>query len=74
MVLVDGATYRIVRTAHAHYDIVRIADDKLVGSFVSAPRLAVTVTAKDIDKGTLQEVARTAIRGAKTSWVGRLET
>jgi hypothetical protein len=70
MVLVDGATYRIVRTAHAHYDVVRISDDTTVGGFKSAPRLE--VTAIKIDQKLLREIARTAIQGAKTSWVGRV--
>jgi hypothetical protein len=73
MVLVDGATYRIVRTARTQYDIVRIADDQLVGTFVSAPKLEVTLAIEGVDPGTVKEIARTAVRGAKTSWVGRLE-
>lgn len=71
MVLVEGATYRIVRTSRAHYDVVRISDDTLVGSFQSAPRLELTATL--IDEQLLRDIARTAIQGAKTSWVGRLE-
>jgi hypothetical protein len=71
MVLVDGATYRIVRVARGNYEVVRIADDVVVGAFKSAPRLELTATG--IDEGLLREIARTAIKGAKTSWVGRLE-
>jgi len=71
MVLVDGVTYRIVRTSRSRYDVVRISDDTLVGTFMSAPR--VEIIASTVDQGLLREVARTAIQGAKTSWVGRLE-
>jgi hypothetical protein len=71
MVLVEGATYRIVRTARAHYEVVRLSDDTAVGTFKSAPRIEVTSTL--IDHTLLLEIARSAIRGAKTSWVGRLE-
>jgi hypothetical protein len=71
MVLVEGATYRIVRTSRAKYDVVRISDDSLVGSFQSAPRLE--LSAAKIDARLLRDIARTAIQGAKTSWVGRLE-
>jgi hypothetical protein len=71
MVLVEGATYRIVRMAHAHYDVVRLSDDTTVGSFKSAPRLE--LSPKLIDHKLLREIARSAIQGAKTSWVGRLE-
>jgi hypothetical protein len=71
MVLVDGATYRIVRTSRANYDVVRISDDAKVGAFQSAPRLEIVSSA--ISQGLLREIARSAIQGAKTSWVGRLE-
>jgi hypothetical protein len=71
MVLVDGATYRIVRTARSQYEVVRISDDTLVGAFTSAPR--VEVVSSKIDEKLLREIARCAIKGAKTSWVGRLE-
>ncbi|HSU42092.1 MAG TPA: hypothetical protein VLJ38_21075 [Polyangiaceae bacterium] len=71
MVLVEGATYRIVRTSRAKYDVVRISDDSLVGSFQSAPRLE--LSSAKIDARLLRDIARTAIQGAKTSWVGRLE-
>ena len=71
MVLVDGATYRIVRTARSHYDVVRSSDDKTVGAFTSAPRVEILRTT--IGEGLLREIARTAIQGAKTSWGGRLE-
>ncbi len=71
MVLVEGATYRIVRTARSHYEVVRISDDVMVGAFTSAPR--VEILSSKIDQQLLREIARTAIQGAKTSWVGRLE-
>lgn len=70
MVVVDGVTYRIVRTAPASYQVVRISDDATVGAFRSAPRLE--ITAATIEHGRLREIARTAIQGAKTSWVGRI--
>ncbi len=72
MVLVDGATYRIVRTARAQYDVIRVLDDALVGTFKSAPRLEVTSAV--IEASRLREIAKTAIQGAKTSWVGRLDS
>ena len=71
MVLVDGATYRIVRVGRGSYEVVRISDDIVVGAFNSVPRLE--LTSSTIDQGLLREIARTAIKGAKTSWVGRIE-
>ena len=70
MVQVAGTTYRIVRLGQGQYDVVRILDDLKVGSFVSFPR--VEVTSSSIEPVLMREIARAAIQGAKTSWVGRL--
>lgn len=70
MVLVAGSTYRIVRVGSGNYQVVRILDDKVVGTFQSFPR--VEVTSSDIDPNLLLEIARAAVQGAKTSWIGRL--
>jgi hypothetical protein len=72
MVLVDGNTYRIVRVAPSQYDVVRVLDDVCVGEFHSAPQLR--VVPHSIEAGLLREIALSAIRGAKTSWVGLLAT
>jgi len=72
MVQVGGSTYRIVRLSVSLYEVVRVLDDTCVNSFRCAPELA--VEAATIDADLLREIARTAIRGAKTSWIGRLET
>lgn len=69
MVQVAGTTYRIVRTGRGGYDVVRVLDDVLVGHFCSGPQ--VEVTASTIDASLMREIARVAIQGAKTSWVGR---
>lgn len=69
MVQVAGTTYRIVRFGQGQYDVVRILDDQKVGSFRSFPR--VEVTSSTIEPTLMREVARAAIQGAKTSWVGR---
>ena len=70
MVQIGGATYRIERLKHAHYRVVRIADDAQVGTFVSLP---LQVTSALIEPALMYEVAQAAIRGAKTSWVGQLD-
>ena len=71
MVQVAGATYRIVRLGQGQYEVVRILDDARVGTFTSFPR--VEITSSGIDHGMMREIARAAIQGAKTSWVGRLD-
>lgn len=70
MVQVAGSTYRIVRLGSGKYQVVRILDDKVVGTFQSAPK--VEVTSSQIEAALLLEIARAAVQGAKTSWVGRL--
>jgi hypothetical protein len=70
MVQVAGVTYRVVRVGQGSYDVVRILDDLHVGSFRSTP--PVDIVADGIEPGLMLEIARAAIQGAKTSWVGRL--
>jgi hypothetical protein len=70
MVQVAGTTYRVVRVAQASYEVVRILDDTRVGTFRSTP--PVEIVAHGIEAGLMLEIARAAIQGAKTSWVGRL--
>ena len=70
MVQVAGTTYRVVRLGEGHYEVVRLLDDLRVGTFRSVP--PVTVEVQGIDEGLMQAIARAAIQGAKTSWVGRL--
>jgi hypothetical protein len=70
MVQVAGTTFRIVRIQHGHYDVVRILDDTRLGSFWCEPTLTVS---ESTDRELLREVARCAIQGGKTTWVGRLD-
>ena len=69
MIQVAGTTYRIVRLRRGQYDVVRVLDDVVVGGFTSTPQIE--VNAKAIEHTLLREIARVAIQGAKTSWVGR---
>jgi hypothetical protein len=70
MVQVAGSTFRIVRVTRGHYDVVRILDDARVGSFWLEPTLMVSDCP---NRELLREVARCAIQGGKTSWIGRLD-
>jgi uncharacterized protein with GYD domain len=69
MIQVAGTTYRIVRLTRGQYDVVRVLDDVAVGAFTSAPQ--VELRPNGIDPSLMREIARVAIQGAKTSWVGR---
>jgi hypothetical protein len=70
MVQVFGTTYRIVKRAPCSYEVVRILDDRRVGTFRHGPSLSVSPEAVDFE--TLREIAYAALRSAKTSWVGPL--
>jgi len=69
MVQVLGRTFRIVRVARGHYEVVRILDDTRIGSFWNEPTFKVS---EGEHQELVREVARGAIQGGKTSWVGRL--
>jgi hypothetical protein len=71
MVQVAGATYRIERAEAHRYEVVRISDDVRMGGFLSQPPFDVNPTS-GVEVGLLREIARAALRSAKTSWVGRL--
>ncbi|HEY3495537.1 MAG TPA: hypothetical protein VGK73_12660 [Polyangiaceae bacterium] len=70
MVQALGATYRVVRVAAGTYEVVRILDDTLVGTFQTVPHLAVLSTKLEVP--VMHAIIRAAVHGAKTSWVGRL--
>jgi hypothetical protein len=70
MVQVEGQTYRVVRLGAGSYEVIRLLDDAHVGTFQSAPR--VEVLTHTIDPIIMLAIARAAVHGAKTSWVGRL--
>lgn len=70
MVQVQGTTYRIVRIKRGYYNVVRVLDDVNVGTFTAGS--AVEITPQGIDPGIMREIARIAIQGAKTSWIGRI--
>jgi len=71
MVQVGGTTYRIVRLQPKLYEVVRVLDDAMIGMFQVGRELE--VMPKAIDSDSMYQIARAAIREAKTSWIGRLE-
>ena len=70
MVQVADRTYRIVRLEKGRYEAVRILDDIPVGWFRCSP--SIEVTPYCIERALMQIIARAAIHGGKTSWMGRL--
>ena len=70
MVQVDGTTYRIVRIKRGHYKVVRVLDDASVGMFSVGSTFE--MVPEGIEGELMREIARVAIQGAKTTWVGRI--
>jgi hypothetical protein len=70
MVQVEGTTYRIVRLKRGHYKVVRVLDDASVGMFSVGSTFE--MAPEGIDGELMREIARVAIQGAKTTWVGRI--
>jgi hypothetical protein len=70
MVQVDGTTYRIVRLKRGHYKVVRVLDDVSVGTFSVGTTFE--MAPEGIDGELMREIARVAIQGAKTTWVGSI--
>lgn len=68
MVQLFGTTYRVLRARSGCYEIVRIRDDVLVGSFSCGLTLSVTPLA--VDAGLMKQLARAAVYRGKTSWMG----
>jgi hypothetical protein len=62
-------TYRIVGIERGNYRVVRVLDDVAVGTFTAGS--ALEITPQGIDPTVMREIARIAIQGAKTSWLGR---
>jgi uncharacterized membrane protein len=67
MIQFGGITYRVVRLERHHYAVVRINDDLQVGRFQTSPRLR--VFAEHVEAALLGEIARAALRTARTSAV-----
>ncbi len=70
MVQVDGTTYRIVRVKRGQYKVVRVLDDLSVGTFSVGTTFE--MVPEGIEGELMREIARVAIQGAKTTWLGRI--
>ncbi len=70
MVQVESTTYRIVRLKRGHYKVVRVLDDAAVGVFSVGSTFE--MAPDGIEDELMREIARVAIQGAKTTWVGRI--
>jgi hypothetical protein len=68
MVQVFGTTYRIVRIRRGSYEVTRIHDEVVVGSF--ACDQTVQATPALIDAGLMRRIARAAVHQGRTSWMG----
>jgi hypothetical protein len=67
MIVVKGVTYRIERTEPHRYSVVRLLDDREVGTFHTLPTLRVHPLHVEVD--VMRDVVRAALRSARTSAV-----
>jgi hypothetical protein len=65
MVQVQGITYRVERLEPHYYAVVRLLDDAALGTFWTVPGLRLSPVDCDVD--LFAEIARTALRFARTS-------
>jgi hypothetical protein len=68
MVQVLDQTYRIMKVSRRSYEVVRILDDVSIGKFDVDPKLR--VCPNGVSAELLFEIAVTALKQAKVSWVG----
>lgn len=67
MVQLGSLTFRILRLTETSYGIVRLLDDRYLGSFQSYPSLELASESAG-DRDLLRSVARLAIQQGRTSW------
>ncbi len=67
MIQFDGATYRIVKVGKGKYDVIRILDEIIMGSFETIPKLRVHPE-NAADEKLLLDISLTALKQAKISW------
>lgn len=68
MVQVFGTTYRISRVGGGRYQIVRIRDEVLAGSFSLGEQLQIVALA--VDPELMRRLVTAAVYAGKTSWMG----
>ena len=69
MVQVHSVTYRIVRVRAGQYEVVRLLDDALVGSFSLGQHREAIFHGETPE--IIREVARAALQGGRTTWAPR---
>jgi hypothetical protein len=66
MVQFQGKTYRVAKVSRGRYEVIRLLDDRRIGTFESTPRLR--VEPEGVEPAFLHELALTALKQAKVSW------
>jgi hypothetical protein len=70
IVRVGVVSYRVTRLAFGKYEVVRIHDDRRVGTFRSFPEFEVTSAVTH--PAFVRQIARAAMRGKRANWAERL--
>jgi hypothetical protein len=68
MVQLGSMTYRILRLASTEYGVVRLLDDRYLGTFRTYPCLEIEPE-EGVEPTRLKAIACAAIRAGRTSWV-----
>ncbi len=69
MVRVSGQTYRVVKRDQGEYEIFRLLDDALVGTFNSGRGLPVRAE-KGIEPNLVKTIAMAILKVGKITWRG----
>jgi hypothetical protein len=70
MLSVRGITYRVSTVSPCTYEVVRLIDDRRIGTFVSHPRIR--VMPECVDSRLLREIAYLAVKQGKISSDGQI--
>jgi hypothetical protein len=70
MVRIGSVSYRVTRVARGEYEVVRILDDRRLGTFRSVPSFQ--VTSAEIHPTFIRQIARAAARAKRAGLAERL--
>lgn len=70
MLQLSGTTYRISEVRAGFYEVVRILDEALAGSFSVGHGSLLNVVPIGVDAELMKRLVAAAVQGGKTSWMG----
>jgi hypothetical protein len=70
MVQLFGTTYRISEVRSGFYEVVRILDEAVAGSFSLGHGPLLSVVPVAVDAALMRRLVAAAVQSGKTSWMG----